>query len=55
MTKSLPTGSTKDNDDISWETFNFLLGKVSFEDTISHLYRVDIEFLIKPSQKSFCN
>ena len=44
MTKPLPTGCTKDNDDISWETFNFLLGKVSFEDTISHLYRVDIEF-----------
>ena len=44
MTKPLPTGCIKDNDDISWETFNFLLDKVSFEDTIGHLYIVDIEF-----------
>ena len=38
MTKPLPTGCIKDNDDISWETFNFLLEKVSFADTIRHLY-----------------
>ena len=44
MAKLLPTGCTKDNSDISWETFNFLLEKVDFEDTISHLYIVDIEF-----------
>ena len=44
MTKPLPTGCIKDNDDISWETFNFLLENVSFEDTIGHLYIVDIEF-----------
>ena len=44
MTKSLPTSFIKDNDDISWKTFNFLLEKVSFEDTIAHLYIVDIEF-----------
>ena len=44
MTKSLPTGCIKDNHDISWETFNFLLKSVSFEDTIGHLYTVDIEF-----------
>ena len=37
MTKLLPTGFIKDNDDISWETFNFLLENVSFEDTIGHL------------------
>ena len=37
MTKPLPTGCIKDNDDISWETFNFLLEKVSFEDTIGRL------------------
>ena len=36
MTKPLP-GCIKDNDDISWETFNFLLEKVSFEDTIGRL------------------
>ena len=44
MNKPLPTGCIKDNDDISWETFNFFLEKVSFEDTIGHLYIVDIEF-----------
>ena len=44
MAKPLPTGCTKDSSDISWETFNFLLEKVDFEDTISHLYIADIEF-----------
>ena len=44
MTKPLPTGCIKDNDDISWETFSFLLEKVSFEDAIGHFYIVDIEF-----------
>ena len=44
MTKPLPTGCIKDIDDISWETFNFLLEKVSFEGTIGHLYTVHIEF-----------
>ena len=44
MTRPLPTGCIKDNDDISWETFIFLLESVSFEDTIGHLYIVDIEF-----------
>ena len=38
MTKPLPTGCIKYNDDISWETFNFLLEQVSFADTIGHLY-----------------
>ena len=44
MTKPLPAGCVKDNDDISWETFHFLLENFSFEDTIGHLYIVDIEF-----------
>ena len=39
MAKSLPTGCTKGNSDISWETFNFLLEKVDFEDTISQLLK----------------
>ena len=43
MTKPLPTGCVKDNDDVSWVTFNKLLESVSFEDTIGHLYIVDIE------------
>ena len=51
MTKPLPTGCIKDNSDISWETFNFLLEKVDFEDTIGHLYIVDIEFDIKNATK----
>ena len=47
MTKPLPAACIKDNDDISWKTFNFLLESVSFEDTIGHLYIVDIEFDVK--------
>ena len=47
MTKPLPTGCIKDSDDISWKTFNFLLESVSFEDTVGHLYIVDIEFDFK--------
>ena len=42
MTKPLPTGCIKDSNDISWETFNTLLEKVSLEDEIGHLYIVDI-------------
>ena len=42
MTKPLPTGCIKDDKYISWETFNFLLEAVSFEDKIGHLYTVDI-------------
>ena len=51
MTKPLPTDCIKDNSDISWETFNFLLEKVDFEDIIGHLYIVDIEFDIKNATK----
>ena len=47
MTKPLPTGSIKDRDDVSWITFNKLLESVSFDDTIDHLYIVDIEFDFK--------
>ena len=47
MTKPLPTGCIKDNSDISWEMSNFLLETVSFEDTIGHLYIVDVEFDVK--------
>ena len=47
MTKPLPTGCIKDNKDLSWETFNFLLETLSFNDTIGHLYIVDIKFDVK--------
>ena len=51
MTKPLPTGCIKDNNDLFWETFIFLLETVSFNDTIGHLYIVDIEFDIKNATK----
>ena len=47
MTKPLATGYIKDNDDISWETFNILLEIGNFDDKIGHLYIVDIEFDFK--------
>ena len=54
MTKPLPTGCIKDKSDISWETFNFLLESVSFEDKIGHLYIVDTEFDYKnATEKQF--
>ena len=34
---------SEDDSDISWETSNFLLEKVDFEDKIGHLYVVDIK------------
>ena len=51
MTKSLLTGCMKDNHDISSESFNFLIEKVSFEDTINHLFVVNIKFVIKNATK----
>ena len=54
MTKPLPTGYIKDDSDTSWETFNFLLESVSFEDNIGHLYIADIEFGYKnASEREF--
>ena len=44
MTKPLPTGCIKDDSNISWATFNFLIETVDFKDLIGHLYIVDIEF-----------
>ena len=44
MTKPLPIGCIKDDSDISWASFNFLMETVDFKDTIGHLYIVDIEF-----------
>ena len=52
MAKPLPTGCIKDDNDISWETFNFLLESVSFEDKTGHLYIVDIEFDFKNATES---
>ena len=47
MTKPLSTGCIKDNDDISWETFNILLESVNFDDKIGHLYIVDMNLILK--------
>ena len=57
MTKPLPTGSIKDNPDLSWRTFNFLIESVSLEDKKGHLYIVDIEFNYKNASKKqiICN
>ena len=44
MTKPLPNGSIIDDSDISWELFNLLLEKVSFEDKIGHFFVVDTVF-----------
>ena len=54
MTKPLPTGCIKEDNDTSWQTFKFLLESVSFEDKIGHLYIVDIEFDYKnATEKEF--
>ena len=44
MTKPLGTGGIKDDFDISWATFIFLIETVDFKDRNGHLYIVDIEF-----------
>ena len=44
MTFPLPTGCIKENPDISWQTFNILLKKISLKDKTGHLFVVDIEF-----------
>ena len=44
MTKPLPTGCIKQDPDIIWTTFNLLLERVSLEDSIGYLFKVDIEF-----------
>ena len=54
MTKPLPNVCIKDDNDTSWETFNFLLETISFEDNIGDLYIVDIEFDYKnATEKEF--
>ena len=37
MTKPLPTGCIKNDSDISWKTFNYLVEKVSLDDKIGYL------------------
>ena len=51
MTKPLPTECIEDHKDISWETFNCLLEKVSHEDKLGHLHIVDTEFDVKNATK----
>ena len=40
MTKPMATGCIKDDNDLSWRTFNFLLESVTLDDPIGHLYVV---------------
>ena len=44
MTKPMLTGCIKEYNSPFWLTFNLLLGKVSLDDPICHLFVVDIEF-----------
>ena len=44
MTKPLATGCIKQDNDITWRTFNLLLERDILEDSIGHLFAVDIEF-----------
>ena len=54
VTKPLPTGCIKDSDNISWKIFKNLLESVSFQDTMGHLYIVDIEFDFKNATEREC-
>ena len=47
MTRPMPTGCIKQNNSPSWLKFNLLLEKVSFEDSIGHLFIVDVKFDVK--------
>ena len=51
MTRPMPTGCIKQNSSPSSLEFNLLLEKVSLEDTIGHLFIVDIEFDEKNATK----
>ena len=51
MTKLLPTGCIKDDNDLSQETFKILLEKIDFEDEIAHLFVVDIMLDLKNTTK----
>ena len=51
MTRPMPTGCIKQNNSPSWLEFNLLLEKVSLEDSIGHLFNVDIEFDEKNASK----
>ena len=42
MTKPMPTGCIKENNNPSWLKFNLLLETVTLEDKIGHLFIVDI-------------
>ena len=44
MTKSMPTGCIKEKEPPSWLDFNILLETVDLDDSIRHLFIVDIFF-----------
>ena len=52
----MATGCIKDNEDLSWRTFNFLLESVTLDDPIGDLYVVDTELhfnKLTPRQKVY--
>ena len=51
MTKSMPTGSIKKKVP-SWREFNLLLETVDLDDSIGHLFVVDIFLTIKTQLKN---
>ena len=51
MTKPLPRGCIKDNNDLSRKKFNTLFQKVGLKDEIGHLCIVDIMFDAKIASK----
>ena len=56
MTKPMATRCIKDDNDLSWRTFNLLLESVTLDDPIGHLYLVDIELgfdRLTPKQKVY--
>ena len=52
MTKPLPTGCIKENENFSWVNFNVLIESVDLMNKIGHLFVVDIFFDAKnPKEK----
>ena len=51
MTKPIATGCIKDDFDLSWRTFNFLLETVSLDDSVGHLVDTKLNFdAVTPKQ-----
>ena len=49
--KPLPTGCIKDDSDVSWATFNFLMETVDFKDKLNIYILLILNFIMKMQQK----